>query len=272
MLLTLCFQKDWLTNLNTTSSDWEIEEDVAQGFSGYCSGLEGLCYTGEHKPRVHTGFYNNFLSSVPDIKKYIDPLLAPDQPARKLYVVGHSLGAGIATLAGCYFLMEYDWDTLPHSLVNITAGSPRTCMRSMREVVDTELAKKADKVTMMRIVRNKDVVTTVPPALLGFQHLGRLVFITDKDEIQFDAEISERDTDEERLKLATDKHRSIEEDQSGEEEEMSQYDKRVAKIPEAFRDHMPDFYLTPMKRYRENMFPPEEEVRSVVLEWYFIFC
>jgi hypothetical protein len=46
---------------------------------------------------------------------------------------------------------------------------------------------------------------------------------------------------------------------------MSKYDKWVAKIPKAFRDHMPDFYLTPMKHYRENLFPPEEEVRSVAL-------
>jgi predicted lipase len=85
--------KDWLTNLNTTSSDWEIEEDLAQGYSGFLSGLEGLCCTGgEYKPRVHTGFYNNFLASAPSIQKYIDPLLKPDQPPRKLYVVGHSLG------------------------------------------------------------------------------------------------------------------------------------------------------------------------------------
>ena len=68
---------DWLTNFNTTSSQWEIEEDLAQGFSGYCSGFEGLCCNGSdgYKPRVHTGFYNNFLASLPLIKKHIEPIL-----------------------------------------------------------------------------------------------------------------------------------------------------------------------------------------------------
>lgn len=85
--------KDWLTNLNTTSSEWEIEEDLAQGYSGFLSGLEGLCCNGgNYKPRVHTGFYNNFLATAPLIQKHIDPLLKADQPPRKLYVVGHSLG------------------------------------------------------------------------------------------------------------------------------------------------------------------------------------
>jgi hypothetical protein len=46
---------DWLTNLNTTSSAWEIEEDLANGDSGFCSGFEDLCCTGDnYKPRVHT--------------------------------------------------------------------------------------------------------------------------------------------------------------------------------------------------------------------------
>ena len=189
--------------------------------------------------------------------------MAPDQPPRKLYVVGHSLGAGIATLAGCYFLMEYDWNNLPHSLVNITAGSPRTAQNSMKEAVNEELAKKSNNVTMMRIVRNKDVVATVPPAFLGFNHLGRLVFITNDGEIQFDAEVAESDTDDARIKEAVGKYQPAadDEDADGDAEkgsgEKSKYEKKVSKIPKAFRDHMPDFYLTPMKHYRENLFPVE---------------
>jgi hypothetical protein len=48
--------KDWMTNLGTGSSEWELDEDVAQGHSGMLSCLEGRCFVkGPKKPRVHTG-------------------------------------------------------------------------------------------------------------------------------------------------------------------------------------------------------------------------
>eukprot|EP00957_Ditylum_brightwellii_P058021 4399781-Ditylum_brightwellii.AAC.1 len=78
---------DWLTNIQSSSSAWEPEIDTEQGHSGALSCIEGLCCRGEetYKPRVHTGFYNNFLAAAPTIDKHIAPLLAPDQPPRKLY-------------------------------------------------------------------------------------------------------------------------------------------------------------------------------------------
>ena len=49
---------DWMTNLATTSSEWELDEDVAQGHSGVLSCFEGRCFVkGPKKPRVHTGMY-----------------------------------------------------------------------------------------------------------------------------------------------------------------------------------------------------------------------
>lgn len=46
---------DWLTNFNTSSSAWEVEEDAEQGYSGFCSGFDDFCCTGgDYKPRVHT--------------------------------------------------------------------------------------------------------------------------------------------------------------------------------------------------------------------------
>jgi Lipase (class 3) len=235
--------------------------------------LEGLCCNAAPKPRVHTGFYNNFLSTIPLIKQHIDPLLSSssaDQPVRKLYVVGHSLGAGIATLAACYFLLEYDWNIIPHSLVGVTAGSPRTCLAQMQELVNEELAKKSEKVKMLRVVRDKDVVATVPPAILGFHHLGQLVYIAEDGTITFDAsDMEEAAVDEERVKKSAAKYVLRDTDSNVDttssnldknaDGEVTKYDKKVAKIPKVFRDHMPDFYLSPMKRYRLNLFPAEVE-------------
>ena len=181
---------DWLTNLSTTTSAWEIEEDVAQGHSGYFSSCCGfpICETsGASKPRVHTGFYNNLLCTIPLIRKHIDPLLAADQPPRTLYVVGHSLGAGIATLAACYLLLEqqYDWNNSPHQLRVVTAGCPRAVSSYMQEVIENrlkELNDNPDKVIWARVVRDKDAVPTVPPEILGFRHLPQKeVFLTKED-------------------------------------------------------------------------------------------
>jgi len=240
--------KDWLTNFNTTSSQWEIEEDLAQGFSGYCSGLEGLCCFGDYTPRVHTGFYNNFLASLPIIKKYIEPMIKPDQPSRTLYIVGHSLGAGIATLATCYFLLEHDWTQLPHKIVSVTAGSPRSCQGSMKTIIDEKMKelRPLDKAVLCRVVLDKDVVPAVPPALFGFVHIGKLVFITDKGEILINPKLDDPKVDINKI-----------ESESREDEEFvtsnSKYNETVAKIPKPFRDHMPDLYLYPLlKKYRKE--------------------
>ena len=247
--------KDWMTNLNTTSSEWELEEDFSQGFSGYFSGLEGYCCNdGKYKPRVHTGFYNNFLATVPFIKDHIDPLLGHDQPPRKLYVVGHSLGAGIATLATCYFLLEHDFADYPQKLVSITAGSPRACQNSMREVLDAKLAVLGplDKAVCARIVRDKDVVPTVPPSIFGFKHVGRLVFITDNGEILINPKVKSAISEKE-MKSLLEKNPEIEdgvkevaEARDDSEATMSSTLSSYAKIPKVFRDHMPQYYLEPL--------------------------
>jgi predicted alpha/beta-fold hydrolase len=79
------------------------------------------------------------------MRQYIDPLLADDQPPRTLYVVGHSLGAGIAMMVACYFIMEPHFPTiwrnnkLQHKLRVVTVGVPRACCQSMQERVDAVL-------------------------------------------------------------------------------------------------------------------------------------
>jgi hypothetical protein len=247
---------DWLTNFSTSSSDWELDEDIAQGFSGVCSGLEGLCCLGgqAHKPRVHTGFYNNFLATVPDIKQFLEPLLAKDQPPRKLFVCGHSLGAGVATMAGCYFLLEHDWSELPHKLVIVTAGSPRACQGGMREHVKeemTRLRKKgcSDKAVICRVVNDKDIVATLPPALFGFRHIDDLVFISEGGSIKFVGEGEETKSDQTEISAAvkgTPKVFTAGDDAGDQDDEPTAYDRKVQSIPKILRDHMPDFYLKPM--------------------------
>lgn len=247
---------DWLTNLTTTSSAWEPDIDIDQGHSGLFSCIDGACCMqhGEYKPRVHTGFYNNFLVTAPLIQQYINPLLGPNQPPRKLYVVGHSLGAGIATMAACYFLLDFDWATLNQKLVVVTAGSPRAVLESMQQKIHAEMKRlrPLDKAVICRLVRDKDVVPTVPPALFGFRHLDKLVYITKDGQILVNPNLDSGNIVDVKTMASLMAHNPalFDEDEettmSDEEQEESDYDKKIKLIPRAFRDHMPDFYLYPL--------------------------
>lgn len=266
---------DWMTNFNSSTSAWELDEDLAQGYSGFCSGLDGLCCQGaNYKPRVHTGFYNNFLAALPTIRRYVDQFLAGYERPRTLYVVGHSLGAGIANLTATYFLLENNWKLLPQSLVLVTAGSPRSVCTSMRDVVGQKLVEYGPRnVRFHRIVKGNDVVVSVPPKFLGFAHLSDPVVIMDDGQIVFrnkDADIEtdisqvftlthdkdamskvnhrERRNDDEDDDDDDDSETADEETTTTdpEEKEVEKYNRMVSRIPKALRDHMPDFYLKPI--------------------------
>lgn len=249
---------DWLTNVSTTSSAWEPDEDIGQGHSGSCSCFDFLWKNDNGPlPRVHTGFYSNFICSGPMIKQYITPLLAPDQPPRKLYVVGHSLGAGVATVACCYFLTSFNWAELPHKFVTVTAGSPRAVQVRMQERIQ-EIMKELrplDKAVIARIVRDKDTVATVPPEILGFRHLDKLVYISKDGRILVNPNLDSKEVvDEEVMEqiLAKDPTFDSTSENVDSVEEKTKYDKMISKIPAPFRDHMPEFYLEPLIKLMER--------------------
>jgi len=259
---------DWMTNLATTSSEWELDEDVAQGHSGVLSCFEGRCFVkGPKKPRVHTGFYNNILKTIPYFQEYVDPLLAPDQPPRKLYVVGHSLGAGISTMATCYFLQHHDWAKLPHKFINVSAGTPRSCKQSMADIMEAKLAelRPLDKAVVCRVVMNEDLVTKVPPPAIGYTHVGKLVFLTEDGYVlvgpkRSDSHIVDEKEMQELCKanpqliaLAADKEKEESQENMRKSKLQTEYEKMMAKIPSPIRDHCPDFYLAPLiKLYKRD--------------------
>eukprot|EP00537_Pseudo-nitzschia_pungens_P014565 CAMPEP_0172384842 /NCGR_PEP_ID=MMETSP1061-20121228/2564_1 /TAXON_ID=37318 /ORGANISM="Pseudo-nitzschia pungens, Strain cf. pungens" /LENGTH=432 /DNA_ID=CAMNT_0013113623 /DNA_START=30 /DNA_END=1328 /DNA_ORIENTATION=+ len=250
---------DWMTNLTLTTSAWELE-DIEQGYSGCCSGLSDLfCQGDSYKPRVHTGMYNNFLAVLPEVKIHVDPFLTEDEKPRKLYIVGHSLGAGIANMMATYFLLEYNWHVLPQTLVSVTAGSPRTICKSMKAVTDEKRKEFGKKVCFYRIVKGTDAVVRVPPRILGFEHIVEPIIIEDDGQIlmrskgdDFKTSLNELlyTTKQNNLKLSEDEfqqHRaSVDEDDEDDEEEDEKYNRLVSKVPKTFRDHMPDFYLKPI--------------------------
>jgi hypothetical protein len=188
---------DWATNINMTSSEWELDVDEKLGHAGFCSCLDGLftkyC-TSRGKPRVHTGFYNNFIYTIPYIRKHIlDKLLPKDGNNQakpiKVYICGASLGAAIATLAYVFVLQElfpYLRDpTRPnHKIICVTAGCPRVGDKRFCSMVHDMVKelRPMDRTVNARMVYNQDLVPHIPFHVMRFAHLDKLVFITENGE------------------------------------------------------------------------------------------
>lgn len=171
----------------------------------------------------------------------MEPLLAEDQPPRTLFVVGHSLGGGVATVASCYFLLGFDWTKLSHRFVSVTAGSPRSCATSMKTVIDERLRVLGESVKLYRLVRDKDVVPKVPPTFLAFHHVGPAVNINE-DGVIYVPEIcfpdEEGDVDSSLFRDLT-LTPSLTEDENDEIPEKTRYERWIARVPKSLRDHMP---------------------------------
>lgn len=185
------------------------------------------------------------MATLPHIKEHIEPLLGENESPRKLYVVGHSLGGGVATLAACYFLLGFDWPNLPHRFVNVTAGAPRACATSMKNAMDERMETIGEFAKMYRLVKDRDIVPKVPPTFLSFQHLVPPVNI-DKDgtiliqdpslapDIDVDAE------EEELSRMVVASPEVDETDDISESSEKTKYDKWIERVPKGLRDHMPE--------------------------------
>jgi len=256
-------------NTHSTSYRWELDVDLDQGHSGWCSCFEGRFFSNTDKPRVHTGFYNNLLQTIPILEEYVKPLLDPSQPPRKLYVVGHSLGAGMSTLATCYFLENYQWKNLPHKLINISIGTPKSMKKDMAEKIERELHELVPlgKVSMIRVVMNEDIVARVPP---NYYHVGRLVFLTEDGHVLInpkDPTVIEVNDMKDLIMNRSTGSKVVNSSTTGDNEEKNEpdgnrsltkteYDKKMEKIPKCIREHCPDCYLKPLiQLYQDRKVP-----------------
>ena len=109
--------------------------------------------------KVHRGFK----TEVDDLWPMLEAVLASNQ--QPLWFCGHSLGGAMATIcAGRCFLSHIDSN--PEQLY--TYGSPRVGNTAYINYVALD---------HFRFVNNNDIVTRVPPILLGYRHSGREVYI-----------------------------------------------------------------------------------------------
>lgn len=128
---------DWWTNLNTSF--------VA---------LQG-------GTRVHTGFFQAYWPIRDTIFKFV--IAALKEKKRPVYIAGHSLGGALALMATAE-LANHDEAEIRDSIAACyTFGCPRAGDSSFDLYV---------KAPLYRITNGVDLVPAVPPAILGFRHVG----------------------------------------------------------------------------------------------------
>ena len=116
---------------------------------------------------AHRGFLRAF--------RVLEPLLAEvirDPTLAAVTTVGYSHGAAIAVLAHEYFW--YHREDLRPCLLGYGFGSPRVLFGGGRRAL-------AERFSHFSVIRNlDDLVTHLPPAALGYYHVGRLIEIGER--------------------------------------------------------------------------------------------
>lgn len=113
-----------------------------------------------HAGRVHRGFKEAFDRIWPTLEP---KLLQHRSVGREVWFCGHSLGAALAVLAA---------DRFADTRGVCTFGCPRVGNAAFAHAFDTRLAGKS-----RRYVNHHDVVTHVPPPLIGYKHVDLARFI-----------------------------------------------------------------------------------------------
>lgn len=107
--------------------------------------------------------------------KSVEPYLAPyvnDPTIQQIITVGYSHGAALTVL--CH---EYIWYSRP-DLRDTIEGYGFGCPRVLWGVKTSSLAQRWERFTVIRNI--DDMVTHVPPAILGFSHVGKMLEVGEK--------------------------------------------------------------------------------------------
>ncbi len=140
-------KEDWQNNLDFKASRMDGIARLRHGEGFYC----------------HGGFLRVWESMIP----YIEGALL-DLTVRRAILAGYSHGAALALL--CH---EYIWHERPDIRGNISGfgfGCPR--------VIWGRVSREKERWQGFYVIRNMDdIVTHLPPSILGYRHVGELIEI-----------------------------------------------------------------------------------------------
>ena len=111
--------------------------------------------------RVHTGFFQAYWPIRDTIFDFV--ITALKKKKRPVYIAGHSLGGALALMATAELANHEDSDVRDSIAACYTFGCPRAGDSSFDLFV---------KAPLYRITNGVDLVPAVPPAILGYRHVG----------------------------------------------------------------------------------------------------
>ena len=123
---------------------------------------------------IHKGFFTAVETIWDQIEKYLRA--ADSKRCKKLFVGGHSLGAGMSQAAASKLaFLEED---LPHPTAVYNFGCPRALDIDAASLYNKQLGTKT-----YRVVNNNDIVCDIPTEGLGFTHVGQLKYLSANGEL-----------------------------------------------------------------------------------------
>ena len=119
------------------------------------------------KISAHEGFVSEYMLFREKVIEYVS-----EHPDKEIYIVGHSLGGALTTLASFDIA-----STLGREVNAITFGAPRVGMEEFRDAFE-ELPIK-----MYRFVVANDPIPRVPGMLIPYEHVGELIQIDESGDL-----------------------------------------------------------------------------------------
>ena len=113
--------------------------------------------------QVHSGFANEHAKPASSILSAVQDTLSKFPQTTSITTVGHSLGAALSLLEAVHLQLNLPSGT---TIRFIGYGTPRVGNPAFANYVDAQLPGSL----LTRVNNKQDVVPTVPPQLLGFQH------------------------------------------------------------------------------------------------------
>ena len=174
-LFTRCVKREYITTLNHTDYAYDRINDHliiyfqdSDGASDWIKNLDfpAAAYRRDGKTvwYAHRGFLKAWISLLPRVA----PLIT-DPTVKKITVVGYSHGAALAVF--CHESVWFHRPDLRYALEGYAFGCPRVLWGRM----DADIAVRWQTFTVIRNL--PDIVTHVPPRMLGYHHVGHLLEI-----------------------------------------------------------------------------------------------
>ncbi len=175
-----CLSRTYRNTENAASFDVELENGTLMIYFEHSHGSEDWTNNLNFRIRpydnmhpawyCHAGFLKVFKSLLPHLMPYIE-----HADTHRVAVVGYSHGGALAIL--CHEAVRYHRPDLGKNLRTFAFGAPRVIYGALPPPVKSRFRE-------LYLIQNEDdIVTRLPPAILGYRHVGSVIRIGEKGQL-----------------------------------------------------------------------------------------